>query len=66
MLRYSILLFLFASNMFSQQNSTTAIAVSDLVGQGVNQTEANVVTEQLRAEFFRFIDLIRSKRNIFP
>ena len=53
MLKYLILMLLFASNLFSQQNSNTAIAVSDLIGQGVNQTEANVVTEQLRAELHK-------------
>ena len=29
------------------------IAVSDLVGQGVNQSEANVVSEKLRAELYK-------------
>ena len=53
MFRFFILLFLLSSILFSQQNSSTMLAVSDLIGQGVNQSEANVVTEQLRAELHK-------------
>ena len=57
---FSALIFLIATS-YAQQKTIPQIAVSDLLAEGVKQSEANVVTEQLRAELqktgsFRIIE----------
>jgi ankyrin repeat protein len=52
---YKILLILLIStaSLFSQQRTSAIVAVSDLVGQGISQSEVNTVSEQLRAEILK-------------
>jgi|WetSurMetagenome_2_1015567.scaffolds.fasta_scaffold89984_1 ankyrin repeat protein len=60
-IKIGILVCFLSFPLFSSQNSLPYIAVSDLVGQGINQNEANIITEQFRAELqktgeFRLIE----------
>jgi curli biogenesis system outer membrane secretion channel CsgG len=50
MFKILLLLLIPTAFLFSQQNNIPMIAVSDLIGQGVKQSEVNVVSEQLRTE----------------
>jgi TolB-like protein len=43
----------FSVQLFSQETPLPNIAINDLVGQGIDQSAANVVSEQLRAEFLK-------------
>ena len=53
MYRILLLLLILFTIPYAQQKTIPQIAVSDLIAQGVNQSEANVVTEQLRAELLK-------------
>jgi TolB-like protein len=48
-----IIVSLLYGELFSQENSLPNIAISDLIGQGVEQSEAVIVTEQLQTELLK-------------
>jgi ankyrin repeat protein len=53
MFKILLILLILITVPYSQQKTIPQIAVSDLIGQGINQSEVNVVTEQLRAELLK-------------
>jgi ankyrin repeat protein len=53
MFRLFLILLMTIVPLYSQQHTSAIVAVSDLVGQGIAQSEVKTVSEQLRAEILK-------------